>query len=129
MTVVAFRVNTLLVWLVNAGCLAGNPLSLPRQRGCKTKPRVTRFLKDDLWQAVKASIDAMPRATAREQEHYVQVRWLILQLHLMALRISEVVSNPMRGFSDGAIAKGRTAGGWRSPTGLTWSACCQRRRN
>jgi integrase/recombinase XerD len=66
--------NTIFAWLVNAGYLAGNPLSLSRQRASKAKPRVTRFLEDDLWQAVKTSIDAMPRDTAREQEHYARVR-------------------------------------------------------
>jgi hypothetical protein len=55
----------------------------------KAKPRVTRFLEDDLWQAVKTSIAAMPRDTAREQEHYARVRWLISLLYLMGLRISE----------------------------------------
>jgi len=85
-------------WLVDAGYLAGNPLSLSRQRARKAKPRVTRFLEDDLWQAVKTSIDAMPRDTAREQEHYARVRWLLSLLYLMGLRISEVVSNPMGGF-------------------------------
>jgi integrase len=90
--------NTLFAWLVNAGYLAGNPLSLSRQRARKTKPRVTRFLEDDLWQAVKTSIDAMPRGTAREQEHYARVRWLISLMYLLGLRISEVVNNPMGGF-------------------------------
>ncbi|MDN7184672.1 tyrosine-type recombinase/integrase [Caballeronia sp. SEWSISQ10-4 2] len=90
--------NTLFAWLVNAGYLAGNPLSLSRQRARKAKPRVTRFLEDDLWQAVKTSIDAMPCDAAREQEHYARVRWLISLLYLMGLRISEVVSNPMGGF-------------------------------
>jgi integrase len=90
--------NTLFAWLVNAGYLAGNPLSLSRQRARKAKPRVTRFLEDDLWQAVKISIDTMPRDTAREQEHYARVRWLISLLYLLGLRISEVVSNPMGGF-------------------------------
>jgi integrase/recombinase XerD len=90
--------NTLFAWLVNAGYLAGNPLSLSRQRARKSTPRVTRFLEDDLWQAVKASIDAMPRDTARAQEHYARVRWLISLLYLMGLRISEVVSNPVGGF-------------------------------
>ena len=90
--------NTLFAWLVNAGYLAGNPLSLSRQRARKARPRVTRFLENDLWQAVKTSIDAMPRDTAREHEHYARVRWLISLLYLMGLRISEVVSNPMGGF-------------------------------
>jgi hypothetical protein len=37
----------------------------------------TIYIEDDLWQAVKTSIDAMPRDTARAQEHYARVRWLI----------------------------------------------------
>ena len=90
--------NTLFAWLVNAGYLAGNPLSLSRQRARKARPRVTRYLDDDLWQAVKASVEAMPRITVREQEHYARVRWLISLLYLMGLRISEVVTNPMGGF-------------------------------
>jgi integrase/recombinase XerD len=49
--------NTLFAWLVNAGYLAGNPLSLSRQRGRKAKPRVTRFLENDLWRPSK------PRST------------------------------------------------------------------
>jgi len=90
--------NTLFAWLVNAGYLAGNPLSLSRQRARKARPRVTRYLDDDLWQAVKTSVEAMPRETAREREHYARVRWLISLLYLMGLRISEVVTNPMGGF-------------------------------
>ena len=117
--------NTLFAWLVNAGYLAGNPLSLSRQRARKAKPRVTRFLEDDLWQAVKTSIDAMARDTAGEQEHYARVRWLISILYLKGLRISEVVSNPMGDFLDGAIAKARIDGGWRSPGKATRNVCFQ----
>ena len=32
-------------------------------------PYVTSLLEDDVWRAVKASIDSMPRDTASEQEH------------------------------------------------------------
>src|ERR1700692_116586 len=64
--------NTLFAWLVNAGYLAGNPLSLSRQRARKAKPRMPRFLENHLWQAVKTSIEAMPRDTARAQEHYAR---------------------------------------------------------
>jgi integrase/recombinase XerD len=38
---------------------------------------VTRFLEDDLWQAVKTSIDTISRDTARAQEHYSGAHWLI----------------------------------------------------
>ena len=90
--------NTLFSWLVNAGYLAGNPLSLSRQRTRKAKPRVTRYLEEDLWSEVKATIDAMPKETDREREHYLRTRWLFSLLYLCGLRISEVVGNTMGGF-------------------------------
>lgn len=90
--------NTMFSWLVDAGYLAGNPLSLSRQRGRKTQPRVTRFLEDALWTEVKVTIDSMPRETNREREHYHRVRWLFTLLYLCGLRITEVVQNTMGGF-------------------------------
>lgn len=90
--------NTLFSWLVNAGYLAGNPLSLSRQRARKAMPRVTRYLEEDLWNEVKLTIDAMPRETDREREHYLRMRWLFSLLYLCGLRISEVVGNTMGGF-------------------------------
>lgn len=90
--------NTLFSWLVNAGYLAGNPLSLSRQRQRKAKPRITRFLDEDLWLEVKASIESMPRETDRECEHYFRVRWLFSLLYICGLRISEVTENTMGGF-------------------------------
>jgi len=90
--------NTLFSWLVNAGYLAGNPLSLSRQRARKAKPRITRYLEEDLWIEVKLTIDAMPRESAREREHYFRMRWLFSLLYLCGLRISEVVGNTMGGF-------------------------------
>lgn len=90
--------NTLFSWLVNAGYLAGNPLSLSRQRTRRAQPRVTRYLEDALWDAVKQSIEAMPRDSERECAHYRRVRWLFSLLYLCGLRISEVVNNTMAGF-------------------------------
>ena len=90
--------NAMFSWLVNAGYLAGNPLSLSRQRARKAKPRITRFLDDQLWLEVKATIEAMPRETDREREHYFRVRWLFSLLYLCGLRISEVVENSMGAF-------------------------------
>lgn len=90
--------NALFSWLVNAGYLAGNPLSLSRQRARKAKPRVTRYLEEDLWHEVKRTIDLMPKETDREREHYLRVRWLFSLLYLCGLRISEVVNNTMGGF-------------------------------
>jgi len=85
-------------WLVNAGYLAGNPLSLSRQRQRKAKPRITRSLDEELWQEVKASIEAMPRETDREREHFFRVRWLFSLLFICGLPISEVIENTMGDF-------------------------------
>lgn len=90
--------NTLFSWLVNAGYLAGNPLSLSRQRQRKAKPRITRFLEEDLWAEVKVTIEVMPRESDRQREHYIRVRWLFSLLYICGLRISEVIQNSMGGF-------------------------------
>jgi len=90
--------NTLFSWLVNAGYLAGNPLSLSRQRSRKAKPRITRYLDDALWLEVKLTIDLMPKETDREREHYLRLRWLFSLLYLCGLRISEVINTTMSGF-------------------------------
>lgn len=90
--------NALFSWLVNAGYLAGNPLSLSRQRQRKAKPRITRFLEEDLWTEVKITIEHMPRETNREREHYHRVRWLFSLLYITGIRASEVIQNAMGGF-------------------------------
>lgn len=90
--------NTMFSWLVNAGYLAGNPLSLSRQRQRKAKPRITRFLDDELWLEVKTTIETMPRETYREREHFHRVRWLFSLLYICGLRISEVIEHSMGGF-------------------------------
>jgi len=90
--------NAMFSWLVTAGYLVGNPLSLSRQRQRKAKPRVTRFLDETLWQEVKSTIDQMPKETDREREHYFRVRWLFSLLYICGVRISEVTGNTMAGF-------------------------------
>lgn len=90
--------NSMFSWLVSAGYLAGNPLSLSRQRTRRTTARITRYLSEDVWGDVKAAIENMPKASARDREHYVRVRWLFSLLYLCGLRISEVTQNTMAGF-------------------------------
>lgn len=90
--------NSLFSWLVNAGYLAGNPLSLSRQRQRRAAPRITRFLDDALWTEIKATIAAMPQETERDRKHHARVRWLFTLLYLCGLRISEVTANTMGGF-------------------------------
>lgn len=90
--------NAMFAWLVTAGYLNGNPLSLSRHRNARVKPRVTRFLDEILWQDVKSTIEQMPRETDREREHYFRVRWLFSLLYICGVRISEVTKNTMAGF-------------------------------
>lgn len=90
--------NSLFSWLVEAGYLAGNPLSLSKRRGKAPKPRVTRFLETDLWEAVRGTIMAMPQETQRQRAVYARARWLFSLFFLGGLRISEVVGNGMGDF-------------------------------
>lgn len=90
--------NAMFSWLVTAGYLAGNPLALSRQRQRKAKPRITRFLEEDLWGEVKSTVERMPRETHRQREHYHRVRWLLSLFYITGIRISEVVQNTMGGF-------------------------------
>lgn len=90
--------NTLFSWLVTAGYLAGNPLSLSRRRTRKVRPRLTRYLEEDLWVEVKKTIEMMPKESKRDREHYFRTRWLFSLLYLCGLRISEVIENRMGDF-------------------------------
>lgn len=90
--------NAMFAWLVDAGYLRGNPLSLIRQRRRKKPPRVTRFLDHDVWQEVKATISTMPQESDRERAHFYRVRWLFSLLYIGGLRISEVTGNTMGDF-------------------------------
>jgi site-specific recombinase XerD len=90
--------NAMFAWLVSAGYLMGNPLSLSRQRQRKAKPRVTRFLDESLWYEVKTTIEQMPKDSIRQREHYFRVRWLFSLLYICGVRISEITGNTMGGF-------------------------------
>lgn len=90
--------NVMFTWLVNAGYLAGNPLSLSRHRTKKSKPRITRYLDPTLWQDVKDYIDVMPKESKREQAHYFRVRWLFTLFYLGGIRVSEMSKNTMGDF-------------------------------
>ncbi len=91
----AVILNALFSWLVNAGYLAGNPLSLSRQRNRNAQSRITRYLDEVLWLEVKMTIDSMPKESNRDREHYFRMRWIFSLLYLCGLRISEVVNNTM----------------------------------
>ncbi|MGF6935251.1 integrase/recombinase XerD [Paraburkholderia sp. UCT70] len=108
--------NVMFAWLVQAGYLAGNPLSLSRQRARKAPPRITRYLEPELWQEVKAYIVSMPHETERERFHHARVRWLFTLLYLGGLRITEVSANTMGQFFSRRDAAGRDRW-WLAVTG------------
>jgi integrase/recombinase XerD len=90
--------NAMFSWLVSAGYLMGNPLALSRQRGRKAKSQVVRYLPPAVWAEVKTAVEAMPRESIRDQEHYARNRWVLSLLFLGGLRISELASNTMGAF-------------------------------
>jgi len=94
----AVLLNSLFSWLVNAGYLAGNPLALSRERRRPTISRIKRYLESELWQEVKITVEAMPKESQREREHYLRVRWLVSLCYLCGLRISEIAGNNMGAF-------------------------------
>jgi integrase/recombinase XerD len=87
--------NAMFAWLVDAGYLAGNPLSLARRRGVATKPAVTRYLTHEWWDVVKTTIETLPANTEREQLHAARCRWLFTVLYLAGLRATEIATTPM----------------------------------
>ncbi|KVD77433.1 tyrosine-type recombinase/integrase [Burkholderia ubonensis] len=78
-------------YLVAAGYLAGNPLTLRRSRSSATarQRRIERYLDHSLWQIVLDSVDTWPKDTPRERQHYERSRWLLRLLYHTALRASE----------------------------------------
>jgi len=90
--------NAMFSWLVEAGYLAGNPLALSRRPQRSAAPRVTRFLPIQHWEAVKATIEAMPATTVREAAHAARVRWLFSLLYIGAMRVSEICDTKISGF-------------------------------
>ncbi|HRA68512.1 MAG TPA: tyrosine-type recombinase/integrase [Caldilinea sp.] len=91
-------INAMFSWLVEAGYLAGNPLSLGRRKRRVGPRQTSRFLPHEHWDEVKATILAMPTDTGREMAHAARCRWLFSLLYIGGLRVSEVTSSTMGGF-------------------------------
>ena len=91
-------INAMFSWLVEAGYLAGNPLSLGRRKRRVGPRQTSRFLPHEHWNEVKATILAMPVDSGREIAHATRSRWLFSLLYVGGLRVSEVTSSTMGGF-------------------------------
>lgn len=99
-------VNALLSYWVDAGYLAGNPLSLIRRRKQlltpETKEAISqeRFLERDTWEALKDYIQNLPHRTPRQKAYKERVRFLFHFLYLIAPRVSEVSHATMNSFRE-----------------------------
>ncbi|WP_052409453.1 tyrosine-type recombinase/integrase [Paraburkholderia oxyphila] len=90
--------DSLFSWLVDAGYLRGNPLSLLRQRRRRPADRVSRYLPAVMWQHVKDYIAAMPEEEPSQCREKARARWLITLFYLMGMRLSEVAAGTMANF-------------------------------
>lgn len=90
--------NGLFNWLVAAGYLAGNPLALSRRKAAPRAARMSRFLPQEHWREVKATISGMPTASTREAAQAARTRWLFSLLYLGGLRVTEACTTTMAGF-------------------------------
>lgn len=88
-------INMMFSWLVEAGYLLGNPLSLSRYRRTKDKRGVTRYIEREVIEHILDSIHRMPARTDEERMEKARRRWLIVLLYQTAMRISEVAINRM----------------------------------
>lgn len=109
-------INSLMRYLVDAGYLLGNPLGLIRQRRRKMSadagggPRavvsteevekIERFLDEQMWQAVTAAIEAMPRDAERGRDEYERARFIAATLYMLAPRAGELESHRMNSFRE-----------------------------
>lgn len=97
-------VNALFSYLVDAGYLAGNPLSLIRRRKRKLQPQTDqaisqqRYLDHKTWKLLKEYLANLPRETTKQENHYQRNRFLFHLLYLMAPRVSEVSNHSMNSF-------------------------------
>jgi site-specific recombinase XerD len=93
--------NSLFSYLVTAGYLASNPISLIRRRVRIAKPSaktVERFLDQELWDYTLGFIDRLPRETAGERMRHERTRFLFSFLYLLGPRVSEVANHTMGSF-------------------------------
>ena len=103
-------VKSLLEWFTNANYIDASPLAGLRQKRKKeaaghTRPakafidkRNTRAFDEDMWLAVTAAVEAMPRSSLVEQQDYERMRYLCSFLYLLAPRTSEIASLRMNSF-------------------------------
>lgn len=107
--------NSMLKYWVDAGYVMGNPMGLIRQRKHKLRAtaepgvvaqqpdedaKVERFLDTEMWAAVTAAVEAMPRETAQQVAEYERLRFVCAFLYLLAPRAGELERQRMNSFRE-----------------------------
>lgn len=98
--------NSMMSYLVDAGYLGGNPLGLIRQRRRKAAQasmpdlKVERFLDEEMWEALNAVVEALPRDDSSEQDHYERARFIAAMLMMLAPRAGELETHGMNSFRE-----------------------------
>ncbi len=99
-------INALFSYLVDAGYLLGNPLSLIRRRSkrieneANPKVAIERFLDAETWEYLKQFISELPQETQPQRARFERLRFLFHFLYLLAPRVSEVASHTMNSFRE-----------------------------
>ncbi len=99
-------INALFSYLVDAGYLLGNPLSLIRRHSRQiddSRERsvaIERFLDAETWDYLKQFIAELPQDNPPQRARFERLRFLFSFLYLLAPRVSEVASHTMNSFRE-----------------------------
>lgn len=99
-TTVMRTLQSLFGFLHKVAYLRGDPfyaihVTTPSRQQTHT---IRRYLTEDQWESVKASLQDMPRDTPLETRRYHRTRWVLFLLYLSGMRRSEVVNARMNSF-------------------------------
>jgi site-specific recombinase XerD len=76
-------------YLAGVGYLAANPFRAARRRRHVKHEGIERYFDHGVWQAILASIEALPRDTKRDEASYQRIRFIVRFLYLTGLRREE----------------------------------------
>ncbi len=82
--------NQMMVYLVDARYLAGNPLSIVRTRQVTKTKKTSRYLQVMVWEYFWSWLEKWPTVSARQQRDKLRCQVLFGVLYLTAARLSEV---------------------------------------
>jgi integrase/recombinase XerD len=89
--------NVLFAYLVDVRYLHANPIPRSLSRQISPTAPAPAFTME-MWDALKESIELMPRGTRRQEIRYARARWLTALFSATSLKLSQVVRTQMNGF-------------------------------